>query len=229
MWNRLSFSAARTVALASVIGLAFSASAMAGDDQWTVHLTASGQKTALAAIAGSRDFSAGSGWVGRTLKPKLHQEVSCAGFHPKQSDLVLVGKAESLYTQKATGWQIRSFSSVLRTPKMVELDWQRTGAPRRFLTCLRPLFVKQSTAQSRFVSLRQRPFPRVGQHAAAFRALFDVAGDSGKHVSVMIDMIVTSSGRTEISLMSTSAAAYAPAVEQAEVRLARALVKRAAA
>ena len=61
------------------------------------------------------------------------------------------------------------------------------------------------------------------------RALFDVTRDSGEHVSVMIDMILMSSGRTELTLMSTAATEFAPAVEAAEVRLARALVERAAA
>ncbi len=202
---------------------------MAGDDQWAVHLTPDGQKAALDAVVGSRDVRAGSGWVGKTLKPKLHDDAECAGLDAKQSDLVLVGKAESLYTHKATGWEIRSMSSVLRTAKMVELDWKRTGAPSQFLKCLRPLFVKQSTAASRFVSLRQRPFPRIGKHTVAYRALFDVAAKSGKRVSVMLDMILASSGRTEITLMSTSAAAAAADVEPAEVRLVRALVERAAA
>jgi hypothetical protein len=227
MWNRHRFRIAFGVALASLAGLVSSVSALAGDDQLTVRLTADGQKTALAAVVGSREFVAGSGWAGKTVKPKLHGASTCEGVHAKQSDLVLVGKAESLYGQKATGWQIHSFATVLRTATMVETDWKRTGDPRAFVKCLRPLYAKQSTAASRFVSLRRRPFPAVGRHAAAFRALFSVAVKPGKRADVNIDMIVLSSGRTEISFISTAAAVLAPGVEPAEVRLARILAKRA--
>jgi hypothetical protein len=228
MWNPQKLGSARVSALASAIVLTFCATAMADSDQLTVHLTASGQRIAHAAVAGDRDFAAGSGWAGKAVKPNIHEHASCAGDHPKQSDLVLLGKAESVYEFKASGWQIHTGAAVLRTPGMVAADWTRTGEPKQFLACLRAHFKTASSSSAHLVSARQSADFRLGDRAEAFRVLFDVPAKSGKHVRVMIDVILVGVGRTEITLSSTARASLAPVIEPAEIRLARILAHRAA-
>lgn len=213
----------------ALIALASSgAASAAADNEWKVQLTSAGEAAAQATVLSGKDFGSGTGWSGGPAKPTLSAKTDCANFQPKQSDLVLNGAARAVYKHKQTGWQIQSGSHVLQTARMVQLDWQRTGATPLALACLRATFAKASTPGARFISIRKRPFPLVGRYTTSYRALLDV-GQAGARARVAVDIIVFARGRTEFSLISTSALFVAAAIEPAEVRLARLLVSRARA
>jgi hypothetical protein len=212
-----------TAAAACVAALAAAGAALA--DEIQVHYTAADQAAARAELLRSADL--GAGWTRAATKPDLSSDADCGGFNPKQSDLVVTGAAASEF--RRTGLDIRSEVHVLRTARMVALDWQRTVVAAQVLACLRQGTAKAVTnPQTRFVSLNRLAFPRVTARTAAFRALMDVTS-SGTTVRVLVDIVAIGKGRSELTLMTTAPYAARTALQPAEVRLARILAARATA
>jgi hypothetical protein len=153
--------------------------------------------------------------------------MKCAGFDPKQSDLVVTGAAASEF--RRTGLDFRSEAHVMRTPRMVVLDWQRTVTDPRVLPCLRQDTAKSvNDANTRFVSLKRIAFPAVTSRTAAFRALVDVTS-GGQTVRVLVDVVAIGKGRSELTLTTSAPYAARASVLPAEVRLARILAAHATA
>jgi hypothetical protein len=208
-------------ASAAVAALALAGVATADREQ--IHLTAAGQAAARAAILTRADIGAASGWTGNTKKPSLSSTPPCSNFKPKQSDLVLIGAAESVW--KHPGLQFDSHTQVLQTPEMVRLDWQRTVLPPQVLPCLRSGLEKGLGATAHVVSLRRLDFPRLATYTRAIRALVDVEAPTAK-VRIFVDVVVVGRGQTEITLTTTAPFAAEQVVKAAEVRLAGRLVSR---
>ncbi|MGH3002623.1 MAG: hypothetical protein ACRDM1_08205 [Gaiellaceae bacterium] len=211
------------VSVAAALAALCFASAAAADKE-RIHLTAAGKTAARAAVLQRADLGGATGWTGRATKPDLSSTPACPGFDPKQSDLVLIGAAETVW--KHAGIEFDSEAQVLQTPKMVHLDWQRTVLAPPVATCLRAGLVKQLPASERLVSFKRLAFPRVATYTRAYRALLDVKTASST-VRVMADTAVFGRGRTELTLTTIAQLAAEPAVAAAEVRLARVLVSRA--
>ena len=208
--------------------VASAAVAVAGSDpgKEQVHLVAADQAAARAAVLRLADL--GSGWTGGPKKPSLSSKPPCTNWQPKQSDLVLTGAAESDF--KHPGLEIDSGAQVLRTAKMVKLDWQRTAVAPGLVPCLRSFLQKQSTSDATVVSVRRLAFARVApaDYTVAYRVEVDVRA-SGTTVPVYSDVILVGRGRTEIDLTVTAPAAAASAVGAAERKLAGLLAQRARA
>src|SRR4029079_13416519 len=205
----------RALAAAAVAVCAATATADAGVDQYTIQRTATGDAAALAATLKRADVGSATGWTGGPEKPDLSADPGCPNFHPKQSDLVVTGAAAATY--KNVGLQLHSETQVMRTPKMVQLDWQRSAQSPNFLSCARSLLAKTSTKTARFVSITKLKAPRVASYTAAYRALVDVTTATGK-TRVAYDVVLVGRGRTEITLttaMPLSAAATVWAMELA--------------
>jgi hypothetical protein len=169
-----------------------------------------------------------TGWTGGVKKPDLSPGPTCANFDPKQSDLVLTGAAETDW--KHTNLELDTVAQVLQSSDMVEKDWQRTVADPAALPCTK-LYVEKnvgSAASEKFVSMTRIPFPSVGTHARAYVTRIDVTL-KGKTGPVLIEDVLLTKGRTEISLSSTTPGAYAVAVAEADIALAKLLVARAKA
>jgi hypothetical protein len=169
-----------------------------------------------------------TGWTGGAKKPDLSPAPTCANFDPKQSDLVLTGAAETDW--KHANLELDTVAQVLQSADMVEKDWQRTVADPASFSCTKT-YVKKNlggSANERFVSMTRVPFPAVGTHARAYITRIDVTSN-GKTAPVLIEDVLLTTGRTEISLSSTTAGPYAVAVADADIALARALVHRARA
>jgi hypothetical protein len=196
--------------------LAVAASALA--EKPRVQLTSEGQASARAVVLKRTDF-AGAGWKGGVGKADLSSDLKCAGFDPKQSDLVIVGASRSQWAHSA-GVQFGTEAQVMKTERMLELDWQRTVLSPQMMSCLRTTIASEVVAWGRFVSIRRLSFPNVTSRTAAFRVLFDVSGGR-----LMMDAIVVGAGRTEITL--TAIAPVGAAIGESEVRFARLLASRA--
>src|ERR1043166_382511 len=67
--------------------------AASGLDRPQVHINATDQAAAKFALVRKADL--GSGWTGGPKKPDLSSTMSCPGYAPKQSDLVVTGAAET--------------------------------------------------------------------------------------------------------------------------------------
>ena len=204
--------------------LLFAGAAIADKEQ--IHLTSAGQAAARAAVMHRADLGAATGWTGGFKKPDLSSGTGCANFNPKQSDLVLVGAAETAF--KHPGVEFDSEAQVLETPAMVRLDWQRTVLAPQVLPCLRSNLKKQLTASQRLVSARRIPFPAVAPYVRAYRTTVDVKSAAGT-ARVFVDLVLVGRGSTEITLTTTAPLIAEPAVRAAEVRLARILAGRATA
>jgi hypothetical protein len=208
-----------------LVALAAAASALA--DTIQVHYTAADQAAARRAILRSADLGAGAAWTAVPAKPDVTSSMDCSGFHPKQSDLVVTGAAASEF--RSTGIDIRSEAHLLRTPRMLALDWQRTVIAPEVLPCLRQGVTKGiAGAGTRLVSLKRVAFPRITSRTAAFRALLDVTS-GGQSIRVLVDIVAIGKGRTELTLTTSAPYVALASVVPAEVRLARILAARAAA
>jgi uncharacterized protein (UPF0264 family) len=172
------------------------------------------------------DVGSATGWTGGPEKPDLSADPGCPNFHPKQADLVVTGAAAATY--KNVGLQMHSETQVMRTPKMVQLDWQRSAQSPNFLSCARSLLAKTSTKSSRFVSIRKLKVPRVASYTAAYRALVDVTTAKGK-MRVAYDVVLVGRGRTEITLTTAMPLSAAATVWVMELGIASKLAGRAPA
>lgn len=196
--------------------------ATAGGDAYTVRMTPDGQVAARAALLTQADL--GGGWEGGPSKPQLSTGLHCRTYHPRLSDLVIVGAASAQYRQP--GLQMHSDVQVFRTEKMVALDWRRTAAATRFLACLRATAKNAATtSRLRFVSFRPLRVPAIGTRTAAYRTIFDARAPEGT-IRLAVDIIAFTHGTTELMLTTTMALASAPTLVQNEIVLARTLAAR---
>ena len=110
---------------------------------------------------------------------------------------MIVGAAETTWQRQ--GFEISSEAQVLRTPKMVRLDWQRTVLAPQVMPCLRESFQKQLGSSAKLASIRRIAFPHAAQYVAAFRMIIDVKSGGGT-VPVESDFVALGRARNEISL-----------------------------
>jgi hypothetical protein len=167
-----------------------------------------------------------AGWTGGAKKPDLTSTMSCPGYTPRQSDLVVTGAAEADYHH--SGLELQSAAQVLRTRTMVALDWRRTVTAPKAFSCVRTTLARSLPAGQRLVSFKKQPFPRLAQYTAAYRALIDVSA-GGQQVLVVADIVLVGRSRTELSLSVEAPATARSSLPAAELRLAKALLARARA
>jgi len=210
------------VAAATVLVVVAGATA-ADPGKQKIELNAADQAAARAVVLRRSDL--GAGWTGGRVKPDLTSQVSCASYHPKVSDLVVTGAAESQF--RGTGLVLANEVEVFRTAAMVDRDWRRSIVPAA-VPCLRRTLTKGLGTQAKVLSFGRIPFPQVGTHSAAFRGIV-VVSVLGQTVRVLLDIVLVGRGRTEISLDATAPASGARVVSAAERRLARKLAARARA
>ena len=197
----------------------------AGDGKPQIRFTAADQAAARAVVLRRTDLGS-SGWEGGPRKPDLSSTVSCAGFHPKVSDLVVTGAAETDF--RRSGVELSSVVEVLKTRRMVRLDWRRSLLPRAVVPCLRKTLAAGLPAGAKVVSFGRAPFPRVGTRSARFRGVIRV-DVFGRTTRLVADFVFLNRSRTEITLNAVGPAAAKDALADAEVRLARVMVRRARA
>src|SRR5439155_20204375 len=136
-------------------------------------------------------------WTGGFKKPDLSSKTPCKSYQPKQSDLVLIGAAKSIWSNAALRFD--SEAQVLQTRQMVRLDWQRTVLAPQVVPCLREGLTTQLDASTRLVSFGRMAFPQVATYARAYRTVVDVKTSAAK-VRVMVDSVLIGRGHTEITL-----------------------------
>jgi hypothetical protein len=186
-----------------------------------IALSAAGRVQAKAEVLHRADV--GAGWSGGAKKPNLSSAMPCSGYRPKQSDLVLIGVAETKW--QAPGVEIDSQAQVLQTAAMVGRDWRRTVLAPQVLPCVRQGLAKALGSTGKLVSFRRIAFPRVARYTRAFRAVFDVTTAIGS-VPVEMDLLAFGAGRNELTLSLTGPATAKASLHRAEARLARLLAGR---
>lgn len=201
--------------VATVVALVFAGAALA--DQWQVHRTAAGNAAARAAVLTRADLGTATGWTGGFTTPDLHSTPPCS-FHPKQSDLVVIGAASSVW--RHAGLALESDANVLKTPAMVRLDWQRSILDPHSTPCLRQTLAKAMTGAT-ILSFGRAAFPRITPLARRYRAVVSLSG-----TKLLVDLVVVGKNRTELQLSTIAPLAADAIVRPAEIRLARRLAGR---
>jgi hypothetical protein len=214
----------RAGALAIALAATTAAPALAGDHAQYA-LTKAGMAAARAALVQRSDFGAATGWtshVEATGSAASDADAACALLHPRRSDLVVIGDAGVVWAH--AGFHVRSGAQVLRSARMVELEWQRTLARPQALACMRTSARASGDPSWHFVSLNRLAFPPVGSHSAAFRALYDV---DGARERLMLDVVFFARGRTEMTLTTVVPISAATPVRLVQIGFAQRLARRA--
>ena len=209
------------IALCSAAVAAGAAFAATGEKK-QVHFTKPDQARARGAVAQRADLGSAA-WTGGFRKPDLSASPTCADFHPKQSDLVLTGAAETEWQDQ--GLRIETEALVVKTHAMMVADWKRTVIAPTAVPCLRSHLVKELGAGVTFVSFRRVLFSPVATRAQAYVLLVDVKTSTGK-VRVAVEVVLIGRNRTELTLVSTAPNVAQKVVAQADEQLARAMVSR---
>lgn len=213
--------AALALLFLAALGLAPGATANLPNKE-QIRLNAADRAAARAAVLRRADLGP-TGWSGGPVKPDLSSTMSCPGYEPRQSDLVLTGAAEADF--RHSGLSIQSVAQVLKTRSMVARDWQRTVVAPKAIACLRSMLTRALPSNQRVLSFKKLPFPRLTAYATAYRALIDLTSQ-GQHVLFLADIVLVGRGRTELSLSIVAPAAARASISKAEVRLARGLLAR---
>lgn len=187
-----------------------------------IELTAAGKAQARAEVVRRKDL--GAGWSGGFKKPDLSSSFSDCSYHPKQSDLVLIGAAETTWHKQVVA--IDAEAQVLRTAAMVRLDWRRTVTAPQVQPCLKREFAKSFAASGKLVSFRRVRFPHLATYTRAYRVVADVKTGLG-NLPIEADLVVFGVGRNELNLGLTGPASGKAYLRRTELRLARVLVQRA--
>lgn len=212
----------RRTALAVTIAAALTFAGAALADTWQIHRTAAGNAAARAAVVTRADLGAAAGWTGGTSKPDLSSTPPCGSFHPKQSDLVVIGAAAATWHHQ--GLQLDSQANVLQTAAMVRNDWRRTVTDPRVTPCLRSSLLKSLGSGAKLVHFGVIAFPHVTSLTRCYRAVVSANG-----AKVLVDIIAVGKGRTEIELEMVAPLAADSVIRAAEHRMATKLAARAKA
>jgi hypothetical protein len=213
----------RSVVAAVLGGLVVAVVAAAVARADTYRFTAAGQAAARKAVVQRNDLGSSSGWTGGLQKPDTSSAHDTCAAYPETPDRYVIGSAETAW--KHTGLEIDSDADVLRSPDMVDTDWQIITSSKT-LPCLRQTVAKELTGQTRLVSIARRPFAHVANRVTAYRIVLD-ATSQGQTVRMMADLVFFATARTEMSLVVVAPYAGATVVGAAEVRLAALLAARA--
>jgi hypothetical protein len=183
--------------------------------------TPAGNAQAKAEVLRRADL--GEGWSGGFRKPILNSPEPCS-YRPKQSDLVVVGAAETTWNKP--GSEIDSEAQVLRTAAMVRRDWRRTVVAPQVLPCLRQAFKKLLSSHGKVVSVRRVAFPHLAPHTRAWRFLATIDNGTGGTVPFETDFVVLDAGRNEVTLTLAASGGGRASLRTDWLRLARALAHR---
>ena len=209
------------VALAAGVTVA---AALAGRGREQIRYTAADQAAARATVLRRADLLPSTGWTGGRVKPDLSPPPSCPNYHPKQSDLVLTGAAESNFRRGAVA--IGNEIQILKTRRMLRLDWQREVLAPGTISCQRQDLATSLGSSAKVVSFKRIPFPRIARYTTEFRALVDVSVPGVKTAHLVVDAVLLGRSRTEISFTTVAPASGKASLSAAERRLARKIVAR---
>jgi hypothetical protein len=192
-----------------------------------IKLTAADQAAARAALVRRSDLP-GAPWLGGRIKPDLSQAPrTCRDYRPKQSDLVLTGIAENGFTRRDGRWYVNSEVQMVRTTRMLRLDWQRVVVAPRAIRCRRRDIAKRISRHGRLVSFRRIPFPRLTRYAVEYRAVVEVPAGNTDAGRWLVDAVLVGTGRAEMTLNVLARIDARLATTKLERRLARTMVSRA--
>lgn len=191
----------------------------------TIRFNARDQRLARAAVLRKGDLGRGAAWKGGATKVDFSDDLTCADYRPKVSDLVVTGAAKTDYS--GAGLRITSQVEVLQTPRMVRLEWKRTYKHPNLFRCVRRTYARGFAREGgRFVSFRRTPFPRLAPYSARYRVIARFKNSSARRIPMLVDQIFLGRGRQEVTLLVAAPLHDRAAAHKAEVHLAKLLLAR---
>jgi hypothetical protein len=187
------------------------------------------QAFARSAVLKLSDLPTSSKWNAGPKNPPTSQ-LTCPGYHPKESDLVATGSAQSYFD--TPGKIVVSDVYLLKTARMVQIDWQRSFVPG-FGPCFAHALDKSFGGTYRAVSNSPLALPPLSPLFQAYRVVFTFSsgGVKGRGIHDFIALAGTRKEATLEVLTNLGPAAQQGAAQiaatQLDVRLARALAARA--
>ena len=200
-------------------------SALAGSGGETIAFKPADQAAARAAIIRRPDLRS-KRWTGGLIKPDLTPPQTCRNYKPKQSDLILTGAAESNFRQGPLRW-IDSEVKVLRTARMVTVDWRREQLAPGALSCQRRLLRASFGPGASVASFARVPFPHIAPHVVEYRAVVGLAASQREKARFVVDLVLVSRRRSELSLVTLAPFAQRSEVAADQRRLIRIMLSRA--
>ena len=95
------------------------------------------------------------------------------------------------------------------------------------LSCQRRLLRESFGPGASVVSFARVPFPRIATYVAEYRAVVELALSKGKKARLLVDLVLVSRRRSELSLVSLAPFAARKQVAAEERRLIRIMLSRA--
>jgi hypothetical protein len=215
--------AARIFVASVLLALACAGAALA--DNPTVKINTADQAKADASLLQLKDF--GVGWAGGQKKKASNLTApNCPGFNPKESDLVVTGHAEALFTYPRGAVTFDQDSQVLESADAVKTDFGRTIQPK-LADCLAYELKSSGKGSVLSVSVRKLALPPVGNISAAYRATLMIKTTTTGTAKIVSDFVFFGQGRFEFSINVVAPATEGSQLVPFETAMAQILVKRA--
>jgi hypothetical protein len=211
------------IVLAGTAVLVAGSAALADPGREQIKLNARDQAAARATVLRRSDLGSSGGWTGGRVKPDLSLAPTCPNYHPKQSDLVLTGAAASSFRNGPVAFH--NEVQVMKTRRMVRLDWQREVLAPGTIPCQRRELARSLGSSAKVLSFKRIPFPRIAPYTTEFRALVNITVLE-RTAHLVVDAVLLGRSRTEISFTIVAPASRRVSLSTAERRLARRVVQR---
>jgi hypothetical protein len=211
--------AAKSLLATALVALVLTQAAAA--DTPTVMITNAAQAKAVGGLLRLSDL--GEGWQGGETKPSSLVPLSCPGFDPTRTGLVVKGHADARFTFAPGGVVLEQDVVVLANPAQVRADFARTFTPG-----LAPCLAYRLSHSPHVVSatVQRVPFPPAGSVTVAYRATVLVR--SGHLRSLLLsDFIFFAAGKVEYAFNLVAPLETQNQLMRFEVALAQALMRRA--
>jgi hypothetical protein len=200
-------SVSRRLTLLLVVALVVPALALAAPGEPKEQFTAADQRKAASIVLKSRDFAAG--WNRIPSTPEDDERLSCPGYNPDESDLILTGKATAEFQRSGGVPTLQSFSNVYRTKANAVASWTRSVKPA-LARCAAEIFKKQlASTGAKATILRQGAiaFPKVAPRTAAFRVALRITvqqNGQSQTVPITVHLIALGNGRGDSGLITVA-------------------------
>lgn len=195
----------RRLAVALLVVLAVPALALASDKDAKKQINPADQRQATSILLKRTDFA--TGWTKLPNTPDDDEDMSCPGYDPDESDLVLTGDAESSFRFSDRLHTVVSTANVYKTRAHALASWTR-GVKRAAPACFAKLMkqtLEQDGTPTAIVRQGWITFPKLAPRTAAMRVVLKVTFTSeGQNatVPVTITLVGVGNGRADAGLMT---------------------------
>lgn len=205
-FNAFSLVGMRRLTFAFVIVLmALPALALASHTDPKRQINAVDQRKATSILLKRTDFN--TGWTKLPNSPDDDEHMSCPGYNPDESDLVLTGDSENSFRYSDRLHTVFSMANVYKTRANALASWTRgvkPAAPACFAKLMKQIIEEDGTAAT-IVRKGWFAFPKLAPRTAAMRIVLNVTFTNEGQKTLLpltITVVGVGNGRGDASLMT---------------------------